>query len=78
MTTKVYQIAYLTAYTPQGTMEYRTTSYEELYKFKHVCKEYEIPHAVRFRNIKPKAEHVVYSNKIVTAVKNFVHWFALR
>ena len=78
MKTKVYQIAYLTAYTPTGTMEYRTTSYEELYKFKHVCKEYEIPHAVRFRNIKPKAEHVVYSNKIVTAVKNFVHWFALR
>ena len=78
MKRKVYQIAYLTAYTPQGTMEYRTTSYEELYKFKRVCLENEIPHAVRFRNIKPTSEYVVHRNKIVTAVKNFVHWFALR
>ena len=78
MTAKVNQIAYLTAYTPQGVMEYRTTSYEELYKFKRICKENKIPHAVRFRNLKPKAEHVVHGNKIVTAVKDFVHWFAFR
>ena len=72
------QQAYLTAYTPTGTLKYKTYNFEEVYKFKKLCKEKDIPHAVRFRNVKPTNEYIVNKNKIVKTVKDFIHWFAFR
>ena len=51
------RIAYLTAYLPDGTtMEYRTGSYEDVYKFKRVCEEKGIDHAVRFKKVTKQDE----------------------
>ena len=75
---KTQQIAYLTAYTPEGVMEYKTTSFEEVYKFKKRCKDLGCDYAVRFRNVRPSQEHVVRTSKIVKAAKKFIHWFMLR
>lgn len=73
-----HQLAYLTAYTPQGVMEYRTTNFEEVYKFKKTCKEIGCDYAVRFRDVRPSKEHIVKTNKITKVAKDFIHWFMLR
>lgn len=71
-------MAYLSAYTPSGVIEYRTTNFEEVYRFKAICKEIDCPYAVRFRDEKPTEAHVVHRNGIVKTIKNFIHWFAFR
>ena len=51
------RVAYLLAYLPDGSvMEYRTGKYEEVYKFKKVCQEKGIDHAVRFRKVETNDE----------------------
>ena len=70
--------AYLIAYTNQGVMEYRTTNYEEVYKFKATCKKINCPYAVRFRKATTTSDYVNNGNPIVRAAKSFIHWFALR
>ena len=67
---KVPAIAYLHCYTPQGVMEYRTTSFEEVYRFKKVCKEVGFQYAVRYKKVEPEkntASHIW--NRIKNIVK---------
>lgn len=77
--TNMNAVAYLIAYTPQGTMEFRTTSYEQVYEFKKTCKQIGCNYSVRFRKVETNDEsHVVKTRGIVKAAKDFWHWFCLR
>ena len=52
-------ISYLIAYPDDGPlMEYRTTDYEEVFRFKKLCKEKGIKHIVRFRKPEVPANSV--------------------
>ena len=52
-TTKTPAVAYLTAYTPTGVMEFRTTNYEEVYRFKKTCQSIGCQYSVRLRKVEP-------------------------
>ena len=67
---KVPAVAYLTAYTPQGVMTYRTTNYEEAYLFKKTCKEIGCQYAVRLKKIEPTKQPKSHIwNRIKSIVK---------
>lgn len=62
-------VAHLYAYTPQGIMEYRTTDFDKVYRFKKTCKKVGCQYSVRFRKVEPKENTDHIWNKIKSIIK---------
>lgn len=67
------QKAYLVAIGTDGiSRTYVTTNFEEVFKFKKICKENELAYGVRFREVKNhQYEYFNNTRTMLSKVKNF-------
>ena len=65
--------AYLNAYLPDDSvMEYRTTDYSEVVRFKKICEEHGIQYCVRFRKADDNRDHIVKPKSLLRRLANWI------